>query len=99
MSKVRTCRVCGCTDDRACDVGFGEGCHWLDARDDLCSACVAAQTHVIKTTIEHVNASRSFSIATCSCGGFRNRVQRMGQDYPRRQGLAVRKHWQAVVQQ
>ena len=31
---VRTCRVCGCTDDRAC----AEGCSWVEA--DLCSACV-----------------------------------------------------------
>jgi hypothetical protein len=30
---VRTCRECGCTDDRAC-VG---GCSWIEA--DLCSAC------------------------------------------------------------
>lgn len=30
---VRTCRRCGCTDDRAC----AGGCHWV--ADDLCSAC------------------------------------------------------------
>jgi hypothetical protein len=29
----RRCRVCGCTDDRACP----GGCWWVDA--DLCSAC------------------------------------------------------------
>lgn len=29
----RSCRVCGCTDNRAC---FG-GCHWIGP--DLCSAC------------------------------------------------------------
>lgn len=28
------CRVCGCTDDIACD----EGCSWVEP--DLCSACV-----------------------------------------------------------
>jgi hypothetical protein len=33
--KVRACRVCGCTDDRACP----GGCWWVD--DDLCSACLA----------------------------------------------------------
>jgi hypothetical protein len=32
---VRTCRVCGCTDDHACE----GGCWWVDA--DLCSACSA----------------------------------------------------------
>jgi hypothetical protein len=31
---VRRCRVCGCSDDRAC---LG-GCFWVEA--DLCSACV-----------------------------------------------------------
>jgi hypothetical protein len=30
---VRTCRRCGCTEERAC-VG---GCWWV--QDDLCSAC------------------------------------------------------------
>lgn len=34
----RSCRVCGCTDDRACvDPVTGEPCHWVE--DDLCSAC------------------------------------------------------------
>jgi hypothetical protein len=28
---LRTCRVCGCTDDMACD----EGCEWI--AEDLCS--------------------------------------------------------------
>jgi hypothetical protein len=32
--EVRRCRVCGCTDDRACE----GGCSWIEA--DLCSACV-----------------------------------------------------------
>jgi len=36
----RTCRVCGCTDHRAC-VTDGEPCFWVD--DDLCSACVGRQ--------------------------------------------------------
>lgn len=30
---VRACRVCGCTDFRACP----GGCSWVE--DDLCSAC------------------------------------------------------------
>jgi hypothetical protein len=30
----RACRVCGCTEDHACDFG----CWWVEA--DLCSACV-----------------------------------------------------------
>jgi hypothetical protein len=30
---IRACRVCGCTDDSACE----QGCGWVE--DDLCSAC------------------------------------------------------------
>lgn len=33
---MRACRVCGCTDDRACITALGP-CHWIGA--DLCSAC------------------------------------------------------------
>lgn len=34
----RTCRICGCRQDRACwDEATGYGCHWV--ADDLCSAC------------------------------------------------------------
>lgn len=32
----RRCRVCGCTDDRACE----GGCYWV--ADDICSACAVA---------------------------------------------------------
>lgn len=31
---VRTCRICGCTDDHACP----GGCYWVE--EDLCSECV-----------------------------------------------------------
>lgn len=34
---LRSCRICGCTDDRAC-VTNGTPCHW--AQPGLCSACV-----------------------------------------------------------
>jgi len=30
----RYCRVCGCSDEDACE----EGCHWVE--EDLCSSCV-----------------------------------------------------------
>lgn len=33
MEGVRACRVCGCTDDRACP----GGCYWVEP--DLCSQC------------------------------------------------------------
>lgn len=31
------CRVCGCTDDHACE----GGCSWVE--EDLCSACVGKE--------------------------------------------------------
>jgi hypothetical protein len=38
-TKIRRCRVCGCTDDdcRQCIEKTGEPCYWVE--DDLCSAC------------------------------------------------------------
>jgi hypothetical protein len=33
---VQSCRVCGCTEDRACE----GGCYWIEP--DLCSACAKA---------------------------------------------------------
>jgi hypothetical protein len=35
------CKVCKCTDDRACEPAepFGEACAWV--APELCSACVA----------------------------------------------------------
>lgn len=32
----RKCRVCGCTDDHACE----GGCAWVSPDEDLCTACV-----------------------------------------------------------
>jgi hypothetical protein len=36
--ELRKCRVCGCTDNRACVDENGVPCHWIEP--DLCSACV-----------------------------------------------------------
>lgn len=33
--KSGTCRVCGCTDEHACD----GGCWWVDSSRTLCSTC------------------------------------------------------------
>ncbi|MCC6596971.1 MAG: hypothetical protein IT477_10725 [Rhodanobacteraceae bacterium] len=37
--EIRTCRVCGCTDDDCsqCVEKTGDPCYWV--ADDLCSAC------------------------------------------------------------
>ncbi|HUS74320.1 MAG TPA: ParB/RepB/Spo0J family partition protein [Sedimentisphaerales bacterium] len=35
--KVQSCRICKCTDDKACIGDDGEPCHWVEP--DLCSNC------------------------------------------------------------
>jgi hypothetical protein len=39
VSEIRSCRVCGCTDNKCagCIARTGKPCHWVEA--DLCSAC------------------------------------------------------------
>jgi len=42
MSRPTTsgiCRVCGCSNDDACDLG-GEPCAWADPERTLCTGCV-----------------------------------------------------------
>lgn len=45
---VRTCRLCGCTEDdcRQCIAKIGEPCRWVEA--DLCSACLPPPAQVPK---------------------------------------------------
>lgn len=44
---IRTCRVCGCTDDdcRQCIEKTGAPCYWVE--DDLCSACREEAQHAL----------------------------------------------------
>lgn len=45
IARPRRCRVCGCTDDRACiDAATGEACHW--AEPGLCSACAMPRAEI-----------------------------------------------------
>lgn len=37
VTRVRECRVCGCTDEEGCP----EGCYWVEP--DLCSNCVGVE--------------------------------------------------------
>lgn len=34
---MKSCRICGCHDERACLLPLGGVCWWVE--DDLCSAC------------------------------------------------------------
>lgn len=38
-ARERACRMCGCTDERACS----DGCYWVEV--DLCSACEERAEH------------------------------------------------------
>jgi hypothetical protein len=85
---VRSCRVCGCTEDRACE----GGCSWLPIpHDSLCSACAPAQAHVVSMTID----DRGRSVATCECGWTENAIRTTGG----RMVLdkRIKRHWQDVV--
>lgn len=50
VESTRSCRVCGCTDDRACVGGPLGTCYWVT--EELCSACapVTSPTRVNLTT-------------------------------------------------
>jgi hypothetical protein len=43
--KSGRCRVCGCTDDRACE----GGCFWVDKDDTLCSTCAGTRGDLAAT--------------------------------------------------
>ena len=52
MSKMRwrppksgTCRICGCTDDHACE----GGCCWVDADHTVCSSCAGTREDLAGT--------------------------------------------------
>ncbi|MFA5487349.1 MAG: hypothetical protein WDA05_04945 [Candidatus Methanomethylophilaceae archaeon] len=42
----RTCRICGCTEEHACETVCG-ACYWVEY--DLCSACAKDKAHDKKT--------------------------------------------------
>lgn len=59
--KVPTCRVCGCTDEDACE----GGCYWVEK--DLCSACVETAGRVrsiVEGTPEPPGKSQAVLVVT-----------------------------------
>lgn len=48
----RSCRECGCTDERACPTD--PPCHWVEP--DLCSACAVGQPDVDEVDVDDVDA-------------------------------------------
>jgi hypothetical protein len=63
------CRLCGCTDERACP----GGCHWVNREHTLCSDCITSDRLVAKAQVEidhwprelriRLGASDAFAIA------------------------------------
>lgn len=49
LPKSGVCRVCGCTDDNACQ----PACSWVDKDHTLCSACDGTHADTVYT-IRHV---------------------------------------------
>ena len=67
---VRTCRVCGCTDDdcSGCIERTGLACHWVAA--DLCSACLSGFSVLmrVKRGTENIASVRvGNKTYRCSC--------------------------------
>jgi len=60
--KVRTCRVCGCTDEHACP----GGCSWV--QEDLCSACQEGLEREIFENHSKNKAANSINIYCMKCG-------------------------------
>lgn len=57
---IRTCTICGCTDELAC---LG-GCAWVNEDDDLCTTCDSpANRAVIQQRIAELDASKTFATA------------------------------------
>lgn len=97
--RIRSCRVCGCTDDRACvDPVTGIACHWLPARspaDDICSACEGARDHVLSMTFDNGTGER---VGTCSCGNFEARATfKVGGEAYAKIDAAVIEHWRSAA--
>jgi len=75
-SKIRRCRVCGCTDDdcRQCIAKTGSPCYWIEP--DLCSACSPAR--VARLTYNRREACFALGIRTSTlwrlekCGRIRS---------------------------
>ena len=48
---MSTCKVCGCTDERACQ----GGCFWVDKQETICSSCAINNiTFENKITGKHI---------------------------------------------
>lgn len=88
MTRPGTCRVCGCTNGRACP----GGCSWVEST--LCSACVVSRTHPIVMTRSY-RRGVPLSVATCSCGWTSTTLAA----HYRKQDASVGGHWREAVAQ
>lgn len=59
------CRVCGCTDERACIDEDGNSCCWV--RPGLCSACVCPECGSEDVEREEDRSQMLIGLATIKC--------------------------------
>ena len=52
--------------------------------------------HVVSMTLDHINAGKSYSVATCQCG-WTSRVRRTSMDSYDKQDRAIEAHWRGAA--
>jgi hypothetical protein len=62
--RIRRCKVCRCTDDRACLTEAGP-CSWVSAR--VCSGCTLGREDRLKLLLETVHAAKWLASAIFDC--------------------------------
>lgn len=59
LTFIRTCIICGCTDDTACSTG----CSWISEVDDLCTACDTPDARTQLDQHTDLRNNRTFMLA------------------------------------
>lgn len=83
------CRVCGCTESRAC-VGEAGPCWWVEPT--LCSECIAAAAHVANFVSPRGASGDDYAHCTCGWGV----ALRLADDGDQAMAF-LRQHWRHVV--
>ena len=60
----RRCKVCRCTDDRACQTNAGP-CHW--ASEQVCSGCTLEREGRLRLLLETVHVAKWLASAIFAC--------------------------------
>lgn len=65
-TQAGTCRVCGCTDQEACE----GGCTWVEATQSICSVCFGEQLMTAWPLVEKLLAAAEKMANECTVGNF-----------------------------